>query len=162
MIRLCLSSFFLHLFSCRPPSHPPCDKLAPIPRLHMLLQCHHLPSPGLRISSLSLTRAILLEISLALSDSRFVLMFELHDNSLKGFPDTAIISRSSPPFALSQSKCSFKRGVPVHFFILIPPLCFCKYHAQAFLLVISFHRAFVRLFWLPGQNFSHFIQQSLP
>ena len=35
---------------------------------------------------------------------RTVLLFELHVNCLMGFLDTAIISSSSPPLALSESK----------------------------------------------------------
>ena len=61
-------------------------------------------SPGLRMSSLSLTHTILLKTSLSLSGSRFVFIFELQDSSLKGFYDTAIISSSSPPFTSLYSR----------------------------------------------------------
>ena len=60
-------------------------------------------SPGFRTSSLNLTQTILLKISLSILGSQS-LMFELHDNSLKGFLDTAIISSSSPQLASSNSR----------------------------------------------------------
>ena len=55
-------------------------------------------SPGLWISYLKMTHNILFKTSLSLSGSRFVLTFELHDNLLKKFLFSAIISSSSPPF----------------------------------------------------------------
>ena len=61
-------------------------------------------SLGLWISSLNLTYTILLQVSLFLSNSRFVLIIELLDNCLKGFLDAANISTSSRPLASSESK----------------------------------------------------------
>ena len=55
-------------------------------------------SPGLWKSSLSLTHTILLKTFLSPSGSSFVLMFKLHDRSLKCFLDTAIISSSPTQF----------------------------------------------------------------
>ena len=59
-------------------------------------------SPGLWIPYLNLTHYILLNISLSLSGSRFVLIHELQDNSLKSFLDTAIISNFFPSVCIIE------------------------------------------------------------
>ena len=99
--------------------------------------------------SLSLTHTIL--IFLLLSGSRFVLMFELHDNSLKGFVDTAIISSFSPPFASSLSK----RYVPDDGFVCISLSWFLLFASASIrhrcIARLHFRRVLVHFFWLPDK-----------
>ena len=61
-------------------------------------------SPGLWMSSLSFTHIILFTIFMSSSGTRFVLTFELHDSSLNGFLETAILSSSSPPLISCMSR----------------------------------------------------------
>ena len=65
-------------------------------------------SPGLWMSSFSFTHTILFTIFISSSGTRFVLTFELHDSSLNGFLETAILSSSSPP----RTYCTSKLYVP--------------------------------------------------
>ena len=111
-------------------------------------------SPGLWISSSNLTYTILSGKFLSLSGSRFVLTFELHDNSLKvslTTPSSLVLflvpCRHGPGY-MSPARGPSVFPCPDCFFYLLIVSC------TTVLILFTFHGVLVPFFWIPGLIFA--------